>query len=179
MNPATVVRIRILPADVMTGIDLCHAAGINTERMALASVMRLAFAVAMQAFRTQGVAPERDGFEYNEMVSRYKTENRSTKSATGRNLSITLKQNEAGDLKVPTPQNFTALDRDMLPNHLLTQAERLARTEDREIRQRTEIDPLNLSEQDMEHLRKQGVTVTKEEFIAMARAREAGSTGVT
>lgn len=72
MKAGEVVKIRVSPKDVMTAIDLVQGAGLVVTGMSLAEVVRLAMSGLMQRARETGAAPNRDGFEYMQMLAPFK-----------------------------------------------------------------------------------------------------------
>lgn len=69
MRPSVVVHIRVGTEDVMAAIDIVKNSGMATAGMSLAMVIKLAFSAAMESLRAQGVVPQRDGWEYTDMVA--------------------------------------------------------------------------------------------------------------
>lgn len=74
-----VAQVRINPKDCMSVIDVVKTAGVWTEGMSFAQMVSLALSSAMETFRQSKFIPERDGFEYLEMMERYMGESKSTK----------------------------------------------------------------------------------------------------
>ena len=64
-----VVTLRVNPKDCMSAVDLVRAAGIHTGGMSFSMLISLAFSSAMQTFRDQGIIPDREGWEYGELVA--------------------------------------------------------------------------------------------------------------
>lgn len=71
LRPGNVVTIRINPTDCMSVVDVVKQAGVLTPGMSFASMVSLSLSSVMQTLRDQGIIPERDGFEYLEIVGPY------------------------------------------------------------------------------------------------------------
>lgn len=71
MKAGKVISLRVNPKDCMSCIDVLEKAGIPSQNMSFARVVSLALASALETFRTQKIIPERDGFEYADMMARF------------------------------------------------------------------------------------------------------------
>lgn len=71
MRAGQVVRIRVAPKDCLSVIDVLQKAGINTTGMSFSSVVSLALSSLLEGIRKGGVIPDRDGFEFQEMMQPY------------------------------------------------------------------------------------------------------------
>lgn len=63
-----VVRIRVSPRDCMTVADLAASSQLMVQGMSFSSAVSTVFSALCQAAREMGAAPERDGFEFTEMM---------------------------------------------------------------------------------------------------------------
>ena len=63
-----VVTIRVAPKDCMSIVDVVKASGIHTGGMSFSMLVSLALSSSMQTFRDQGIVPDREGWEYGEIV---------------------------------------------------------------------------------------------------------------
>lgn len=71
MKAGKVVQIRLNPKDCMAVSDLLELAGVNTKGMSFSRAVALAFSGVCEGFREQGIIPERDGFEYSQMMRQW------------------------------------------------------------------------------------------------------------
>lgn len=120
-----VVHIRVNSEDIMTAIDIIDKAGIDTNGLSLAMVVKWAMSYAFEACRVSGSVPRRDGFEYNQMVGRFLRgrghEMASLKGKVSRNMilaeingaakpqDIGLMQEPDTDLSLVVPKNIQYL----------------------------------------------------------------------
>ena len=68
MRPGRVAQIRLNPKDCMTVVDIVNQAGGIKPSMSFAQAVSLALGCAFETFRKKGVVPDRDGFEFNDMM---------------------------------------------------------------------------------------------------------------
>lgn len=159
MRTGEVVQIRVMPADVMTCIDLCTQAGIVVDGMSLAQVVSQALKGACFAAREAGRVPKRDGFEYNEMLAPFRgyPANKGARNTLGfqRRMSVGQQfykddqQREALDMDPRAASVMTAL---RAPEAALSQNEiRLTRRR-AELIMKKGADPVNWSEQEQAEL---------------------------
>lgn len=80
-------------------IDLVQRAGVPTAGMSLAMVARLALSACIQAARDTGTIPNRDGFEYNDMIAPFSQASQSKK------LQVTslMRNNEIARMSMDKP----------------------------------------------------------------------------
>lgn len=72
MKPTKTLSIRIRPSDFMSAIDILEKCNISYYNTSMAQVIHIAMGVAFNTMRETGIIPKRDGFEYNEMLNRWK-----------------------------------------------------------------------------------------------------------
>ena len=136
MKPGRVVSIRLNPRDCLAVIDVVEKLSLNIRGMSFSQAVSIALASAMESLRQAGAIPERDGFEFTEMMQRYPA---VTKGARGQALRITNAMRLAGpDVQVPAAA----------PSREVTQA----RIRLDELLLRCEADPLNASAEDKAEL---------------------------
>ena len=82
MKNGEVVHIRVNAEDIMGCIDVLDKAKCIIPGMSIAQVVRLSLSGLLQSARDAHMIPERDGYEYGEMMSRF------TPGRTGKKLSI-------------------------------------------------------------------------------------------
>jgi hypothetical protein len=63
-----VVSIRISPLDCLSIIDICKKAGIIEADATFPGLTSQALKMMIHAYKTMGMIPVRDGFEWNEMM---------------------------------------------------------------------------------------------------------------
>jgi len=71
MKGGRVLRMRLNPEDVMSCIDIVQRSNITLSAASLDTVCRLALSGLLEAARIAGTVPRRDGFEYEQMISKY------------------------------------------------------------------------------------------------------------
>jgi hypothetical protein len=71
MRPGLVTSIRVNPKDCMSVIDVMDVTGLKSDGMSFSSMVSLAFSSLLATCRKNGVIPDRDGFEFTEMVGPY------------------------------------------------------------------------------------------------------------
>ena len=159
MRTGEVVQIRVMPADVMTCIDLCQQAGIVVDGMSLAQVVSQALKGACFAAREAGKVPKRDGFEYNEMLAPFKgyPAHKGVRKTLGFQRRMSVGQQFYTD-----DQRREALDMDPLAASAMTglraPAPAISSEEIRLTRRKAELimkkgaDPVNWSEQEQSEL---------------------------
>ena len=85
MKAGRVVSIRVNPRDCLAAIDTLEKIGLRVKGMSFAQVVSIAFSSAMESFRQNGIVPDRDGFEFNEMMQQFPADSRRK----GRAIAIT------------------------------------------------------------------------------------------
>jgi len=72
MTPGRVVKIRVSPTDCMSCIDVAKQVGYLREGISFAEVVSVALRALLQTVRQQSIVPDRDGFEYSEMMAPFR-----------------------------------------------------------------------------------------------------------
>lgn len=96
--PSEVVLIRLAPADVMACVDACNKAGIVTNGMSLALMVRVAVSCMCETLRSEGVLPVRDAFEYAHMTDGFKRTNRKKKIQIAKGTTAGIKMRMMHDM---------------------------------------------------------------------------------
>lgn len=99
MKPGVVVQIRVPPADVMSCIDLVKKANLITQGMSIAEVVRLALSGLCGGARKAGLIPQRDGFEFNEMIQPFRTWGQARKLQITNDSWQMMQQAQAHDFR--------------------------------------------------------------------------------
>lgn len=99
MKAGRVVTIRLNPRDCMAVVDLVQQLGAPIERMSFGSVVSLALTSALQTLRSAKMLPERDGFEYSEIMAGFQTHFGFRKEGVARQLS--MDRNAAAGVEAP------------------------------------------------------------------------------
>lgn len=71
MRAGQVVRLRVNPKDCVSVLDVMSKSGIDISKMSYSSIVSLALSAMLQGLRNGGTIPDRDGFEYQEMMEPY------------------------------------------------------------------------------------------------------------
>lgn len=71
MRAGLVATVRINPKDCMSVIDVMKKAGVNTNGMSFPAMVSLAMSAMLNGLREQQIIPDRDGFEYLDMMTPY------------------------------------------------------------------------------------------------------------
>jgi len=129
MKAGRVVSIRVNPRDCLAAIDTLEKIGLRVKGMSFAQVVSLAFSSAMESFRQNGIVPDRDGFEFIEMMQQFPADSRK-----GRAIAIT-KAFQLGETRVTAAAP--------LPRALQQAQQRLE-----ELTLKAEADPINVSDED-------------------------------
>jgi len=90
MKAGRVVRMRVSPKDAMAVADVCKAHAMPA--MGFSQSVSYTLAVLLETARTAGMIPERDGFEYNELMQQFLP----STQGQGRKLAITKQVELAG-----------------------------------------------------------------------------------
>lgn len=72
MKPGRVVKIRLNPMACMACVDVVNKVGAYRDGISFAQVVILALESAIAAFKANGLIPDRDGFDYSELMAPYK-----------------------------------------------------------------------------------------------------------
>lgn len=72
MMPGRVVKIRLSPMTCMACVDIVNKVGANRDGISFAQVVTLALSSAIAAFKENGLVPDRDGFEYSQLMEPFK-----------------------------------------------------------------------------------------------------------
>lgn len=86
MNPGRTANIRINPKDCMSCIDVVQKTGVNLKGASFAMIVSAALSSLLESMRQNGIIPDRDGFEYAEMMRDYPM---PSKGERARALAIT------------------------------------------------------------------------------------------
>lgn len=90
MRAGKVVNVRINPKDCMGVIDVVKKAGVYVPGMSFSQMVSLALSGMMQTLRDNEIIPDREGWEYLEMMGPYLTKQ------NGRKLEVTKVINSIG-----------------------------------------------------------------------------------
>ena len=71
LKPGRVIYIRVNPKDCMSCIDVVQKAGMNLQRASFSLIASAALSSALESFRQNGIIPDREGFEYTDMMKDY------------------------------------------------------------------------------------------------------------
>lgn len=63
-----VISLRVNPTDCMSVVDVVRKAGVYTPGMSFSMMVSLALSSVLQTLRDCEVIPERDGYEFNELM---------------------------------------------------------------------------------------------------------------
>lgn len=97
MKPGDVVRIRVNPRDSMSVADLVNKIGFNYTGMSFSQACAIALSSLLETMRSAGHLPERDGFEYDELMKPF-----GLRQRTARKHAITKTFGNIGpEFKVP------------------------------------------------------------------------------
>lgn len=77
--PGEVVTIRINPRDCMAVADMIKSIGMHVDGMAFSQAAAIVFSSLLQAMREAGAIPNRDGFEYTELMQPFAVKTRTSK----------------------------------------------------------------------------------------------------
>ncbi len=145
MKHGYVARVRVMPADIMTCIDLVQKAGIHTQGMSLSQCISLALKGLAQGARNTGMVPKRDGFEYSQMVAPFLSQTTQVRKLHVAKLAEQeMVRREAFDLP---PQGEQIANMAFNPT---IRAEKMARME--ELKFKRDADPINFSDEDRAEL---------------------------
>lgn len=84
MRPGKVVTIRVSPKDCLAVLDIMKKVGIDVKGASFPALVSLALSSMIETMKKAQQIPERDGFEYLDMMGEFLTPQR-----TGRKLAIT------------------------------------------------------------------------------------------
>ena len=93
-----VTKIRLSPRDVMSCIDAVNAVGGGMQGMSLSATVKRGISIALATLRAEKVLPERDGFEYSQMIAPYTGISKVDKIAVGHRLVMQEQREEAMDV---------------------------------------------------------------------------------
>lgn len=100
-RPGRVVQIRLNPKDCMSAIDLWDKLQITIEGVSFAQVVSTALNSSLETFRRNGILPERQGFEYSEMMARF-----PDSAHRSRTLQINEAMYKAGTVPAVLPESL-------------------------------------------------------------------------
>lgn len=98
MLPGEVVRIRVNPRDCMSVVDVINNTGMYTGGMSFPMAVSLVLSSLLESARQAKLIPERDGFEYSEVMQPF-----SNKATGPRKLAITAAHRMVGSELVAPP----------------------------------------------------------------------------
>lgn len=154
MDVGQVFSIRLNPEDIMGAIDVVKQAGIATDRMSLAMVVKLALAGFLEKARQQGIIPVRDGFEFLEMTEPFGGSHQQNKLAFTANIKSAEYAARTADvpvMRIPINPAATA----SRPEQAITALDRKkgrVLTRIMELDSKMQADPDNFSEQERTQL---------------------------
>ena len=90
LRAGNVVTIRVNPKDCMGVVDVIQKAGIYTPGMSFAQMVSICLSSVLQTLRDSEVIPERDGFEYLNVVGPY------ISKQSGKKIEVTKTINQLG-----------------------------------------------------------------------------------
>jgi hypothetical protein len=112
MAAGEVVSIRVNPKDCMAVADLLDKLNAYSPGMSFSNAVAIALASSMESFRANGVLPERQGFEYTEMMRHFAFKKRtSRKIQLTTTFHATAAQYGIRPLVPQTPENRIAQER--------------------------------------------------------------------
>lgn len=114
MSPGEKVWMRVKPRELMACVDVLRAAGVDINGVGVSGLVRLALAVLIESAVKAKQIPDREGFEYLELITPFKRANIRTKVQVGHAIRMAELERESIDKP-------TALG--VLPAGKLTQAE--------------------------------------------------------
>lgn len=137
MKAGRVVYIRVNPKDCMSCIDVCQKVATVTKGMSYAQLVSMALATLLETMRANHVIPNRDGFEYNEMMQPWSDGKGNTKLKVQLNKAVELQGSEFIVPILPIGQE----DKDVV----ISNNPAIARLENqlREIMAKQQVDELN------------------------------------
>ena len=150
------VHIRLSTEDIMGCIDVVEASNVQVPGMSLALVVRLALSGLLEAARVQGSIPKRDGFEYEEMISRYGG-SKAIKVKISNTMYAQNQQREAADIPpirstvVSRLSSETRSDDQALDDELRLKGRKLLRHKELEFQWKHERDNMTTEEQQKYH----------------------------
>lgn len=78
MRPGKIASVRVNPKDCMSIVDVLSKLGIATTNLSFSQATKIVLASALESFRQNGAIPNRDGFEYSEMMAPFAVDDYST-----------------------------------------------------------------------------------------------------
>lgn len=136
-----VVTIRVTPPDCISCVDVADFGGLYTPGMSFAQVVRDALGTLLESARQQNVIPTRDGYEFEEMVTKRFQTDSTSRTTRARKLQITaLADKQAASRRSPA-----------LPQGDSVAVQRLQRRFD-ELNTKLEGDALNFGQTEREEL---------------------------
>lgn len=90
MRAGSVVTIRVNPRDSMSVVDLAKQSGLVMEGMSFAQMVSLTLSGCLEELRKKGIVPDREGFEYSQIVGPYLNQR------NGKKLAITEQIHKMG-----------------------------------------------------------------------------------
>ena len=116
MTPGERISMRVKPRELMASVDILKAVGVDIQGVSVSELVRLAFNVLVESAIKNKQIPERDGFEYTELLAPFKRANLRTKVAVGQTIALAELHRAAAGL----PPAFGSLPQ---PTTVLTDGE--------------------------------------------------------
>lgn len=141
-----VVRIRVNPKDCMGAVDVLKSLGLIEPGMSFSVVISTALFYLLKTARENGIIPNRDGFEYGEMMAMFKDQphlDRTRKIAITQVFQMAQRPVEEVSRPFSTNPRIAMLERQL--------AELVAKAE---------VDPLNADADEMNSLREEILRAT-------------------
>ena len=69
MKPGKVLTLRVRPEDILTAFDIVAQTGAAPQNYSLATIVNSALGISFATLRKLNLVPEREGFEYNEVLN--------------------------------------------------------------------------------------------------------------
>jgi hypothetical protein len=141
-----VVQIRLNPKDCMAIVDIIQQAKMFTPGMSFSQAVIIAFACMAETFRKNGLVPEREGFEYSEMMREFPDTVRgrgAIQYQIGKGMRLMGANYTFPAADLGTQADFNEPDPETHPN---LEVRRLFR-ELKEMDARKAVDPLNFDQQ--------------------------------
>jgi hypothetical protein len=101
MKAGKVVTIRVNPRDCMSCVDVVQKVALVTPGMSFAQIVSIALSSLLAGVREAGILPNRDGFEYGQLMQPWETDPRNVRA---RKLDITRELETAtagGERQIP------------------------------------------------------------------------------
>lgn len=103
MKPGHVISMRVSPRNCMAVLDLLRMADVPLEGMSFSAACSRALDLAMSGLIKAGQLPERDGFEYSEMMAPFGlgTTGRTARDAQSARVASMFEGSQAAENRAP------------------------------------------------------------------------------